>query len=148
MSLKSLEYAKLFSPVFKSEEDLPYKYTCFGEGVSPPLKLESFSNLIRAFALTFGSEKKYYWIVSYIDKSLEIIPENVEENRFLHFGINDFGVKGYTPPCPTKRKLFKFTLYALYEYPTLRGDPTGKELIKSIKDITLSKSFLLCYINP
>ncbi len=148
ISLRGLEYARLLSPAFHNNGILPYKYTCLGEGVSPPLRVESFNNSVKAFALTFGSEKRYHWVIWYIDKNLESIPENAKESKILRFGVNDFGIKGYTPPCPAKRELFKFTLYALSEIPTLKGSPTGRELIESIKDIILNKSYLFCYINP
>lgn len=148
LDLKSVEYLRLSSPAFKNQGTLPKKYTCFGKGISPPLRLESFSPSVRAFALTFGDDAKHYWVVYYIDGSLKEIPENAQENGLLRFGINDFGVKGYTPPCPTKETLFKFTLYALSEPPPLEGIPTGNQLMKAIGSLTLGESYLICYVKP
>lgn len=148
LSLKSIEYIKLSSPAFRNQGALPEKYTCSGEGVSPPLNLENFSSSVKAFALTFGNDTKYHWIIYYLDRSLTSIPENAQESELLRFGINDFGIKGYTPPCPKRKEIFKFTLYALSDIPVLKSNPTGKQLIEAIKNITLAKSYLTCYVNP
>ncbi|WP_461828761.1 YbhB/YbcL family Raf kinase inhibitor-like protein [Aquifex sp.] len=127
---------------------LPLKYTCFGEGVSPPLHLEGFSDSVRAFALTFGDGNKCHWLVYYIDGSLRDIPEKAQEGESLRFGINDFGKRGYTPPCPTKKKLYRFTLFALSDVPSFRGSPTERELLEAIENIKLGESHLLCYVIP
>lgn len=147
LGLKSLGYVRLSSPAFKNRGVLPDKYTCLGEGISPPLSVENFNPEVKAFALTFCDSKRYYWVVYFMSKDLSCIPENAKESNRLRFGINDFGIKGYTPPCSSERELFKFTLFALSEIPQLESVPTGKELNEAVKDITLYRSHLFCYVG-
>lgn len=148
LGLRSVGYVKLSSPAFKNQGILPVKYTCFGEGVSPPLNLENFSESVRAFAITFDDGNRYHWVIYYVDRRLSNIPEGAREDDLLRFGINDFGIKGYTPPCPTGRRLYRFTLFALSEIPPFKESPTGEELLEYVKKLKLAESHLLCYVNP
>lgn len=148
LGLQSVGYVRLSSPAFKNLGVLPERYTCFGKGISPPLNLESFNGSIKAFAITFGDERKYHWVIYYVDRKLSTIPEEAKEDETLRFGINDFGVKGYTPPCPREKRLYRFSLFALSEIPEFKESPTGSELLESIRSIKLGESHLLCYVNP
>ncbi len=147
LSLSGFTEIVLSSPSFTNLGELPLRYTCFGMGISPPLEIKGIKRNVKALALTFRSKESFLWVVYYISPELVSLPEGVEENHHVRFGINDFGVKGYTPPCPTEKKLYEFTLYSLADVPKFRKIPTGEELIGKIKSITLSRSSLLCYVS-
>ena len=107
---------KLTSSVFKHKEKIPTKYTCDGDDVSPPLKIEEAPEGTKSFALIVDDPDApvgtwVHWVVWNIPADTKDIAENTAPGTE---GLNDFGKTPYGGPCPpsgTHRYFFK--LYAL-----------------------------------
>lgn len=148
ISLRAEILPQLTSPAFEDMGFLPKKYTCFGEGISPPLELTNTIGLMKAYILTFGNDKYFYWVVYSSNPHIILIPEDVKENDYFIFLRNDFGVRGYTPPCPNKRELYTFTLYILKTAVYLDKNVSVRKFLKEIRHEVMAKGFLRCFINP
>ena len=89
------------SPAFREGENIPSKYTCEGEGINPPLKVENIPDGTQSLAIiaedpdaTGGTFD--HWIVWNIPPHSTII-----ENRIPGIsGKNSTGKTGYHGPCP------------------------------------------------
>lgn len=109
---------KLRSKDFRDNENIPPKFTCDGEDISPHLSWENPPNETKSFALSVtdpdapGGEF-IHWLVSDIPKDIRSfdvgrLPDAARQVT------NDFGKNEYGGPCPpygTHRYIF--TLYAL-----------------------------------
>jgi Raf kinase inhibitor-like YbhB/YbcL family protein len=108
---------QITSPVFKNNTPIPKKYTCDGDDINPPLKLEGLPDETKSIVLIVDDPDAPmgtwdHWIVWNIPP-MEEIPENVVPGVE---GMNDFQRQSYGGPCPpsgTHRYFFK--VYALKE---------------------------------
>jgi len=103
------------SPVFGNNEYIPAKYTCDGEDVNPPLKIEYVPEGTQSLVLIVDDPDApagtwSHWTVWNIPPA-----EKIEENSVPGVeGLNDFGRHSYggpSPPSGTHRYFFK--VYAL-----------------------------------
>ncbi len=112
------------SPAFKEDGKLPQKYTCRGQGVSPPLLWTNAPVQTRAFALVMEDLDApggifTHWLIFNIPGESTGLPENVPREENLPGGIqqgsNDFNHTGYGGPCPPDgaSHRYRLTLYAL-----------------------------------
>lgn len=94
--------------VFKNGERIPIKYTCEGDNVSPPLKLEGVPGDTVELALIMYDPDApmgtfYHWLLYKIPSDIKELPEAIpstEKTDYGIHGINDFGNYGYGGPCP------------------------------------------------
>lgn len=91
------------SQEFGTGEKIPFKYTCDGEDVNPPLVLDRVPSDAKSLVLivddrTSVSQSFNHWIVFNIDPSTTNIEENKIPNALL--GTNDFKELKYKGPCP------------------------------------------------
>lgn len=110
---------QIFSPFFNNNEQIPEKYTCDGEDVSPPLLFEDIPG--DAVSLTLlvidpdAPGKTFtHWVIFNIDPEVrDIDEEEVPEGSTL--GMNDFGRLEYGGPCPPagEKHRYIFKLFAL-----------------------------------
>lgn len=116
---------ELKSTAFFIGNTIPFKYTCDGENVSPPLSWDLPPDGTSTFALIVEDPdapngKFTHWIIYDMPANLRHLPEGIRQEPTLDRGgvqgKNDFGNLGYGGPCPpngTHRYFFK--LYALDE---------------------------------
>lgn len=110
----------LQSPAFFIGGYIPFKYTCDGDNISPPISWELPPDGTTTFALIVEdhdspSHKFTHWLVYDIPVNLRHLPEGVTNQPTLADGgvqgENDFGQLGYGGPCPpangTHRYFFK-----------------------------------------
>ncbi len=113
---------KILSPAFADGDYIPQKYTCDGEGISPPLEFREVPE--EAVSLVLWMEdpdvpreiradgKWQHWLVWNLDSRLEGVDEG-EEPAGVH-GLTTSGTLDYVPPCPPDREhRYFFRLYAL-----------------------------------
>ncbi|MDO8513207.1 MAG: YbhB/YbcL family Raf kinase inhibitor-like protein [bacterium] len=109
---------KITSPVFANQENIPSKYTCDGENINPPLKIEDVPNVTVSLVLIMDDPDTpngtfVHWVLYNIDpQAREIVEDSVTGGAML--GITSTKQKGYMGPCPpfgVHRYFFK--LYAL-----------------------------------
>ncbi len=100
---------KLTSPVFKEGGIIPSKYTCEGEGISPPLQISGAPKEARSLVLIMDDpdvpafirpEKMWdHWILFNIPPETTEIPENSHPKGSSQ-GKNTGGQNAYDGPCP------------------------------------------------
>ena len=108
---------KLESSAFENNGEIPRKYTCDGEDISPPLAISEVPENARTLVLIVDDPDApagdwVHWVVFNIPASTREIAEASAPAGAL--GATDFGRPGWGGPCPpsgTHRYFFK--LYAL-----------------------------------
>jgi Raf kinase inhibitor-like YbhB/YbcL family protein len=135
----------IISPAFKSNKSIPFKYTCDGDDVNPPLNIEGTPEETKSLVLIVDDPDAPmgtwdHWIV------WNIPPTNkIEENSAPGTeGLNDFRKHSYGGPCPpsgTHRYFFK--VYALDTKLSLDPNSRKKDVEKAMKDHILAKGELV-----
>lgn len=114
---------RLASPVFSHDGDIPSKYTCDGDDVSPPIEWSDVPSDAKTLALICDdpdAPKKDFshWVMFNIPARAGALPEHVAARQELpdgsRQGKNDFGKVGYGGPCPPSgTHRYRFSLYAV-----------------------------------
>jgi Raf kinase inhibitor-like YbhB/YbcL family protein len=107
---------KVRSPEFKDNEHMPERFTCDGDGISPPIEIGNVPKGAKSLALIVDdpdapSGTYVHWVVWNIPPSTTNIEEGKPPGKE---GANSSGDMSYTGPCPpsgTHRYFFK--VYAL-----------------------------------
>ncbi len=148
---------QLISNAFKQGTDIPEKYTCKGEEISPPLHWLDPPKGTKSFCLTMEDPDTplgvfTHWILFNIPPDKTELEENVpREEQFsdgMIQGRNGYHKNGYIGPCPPwGRHRYIFKLYALdiklEPYPKLNK----KKLLSMISNNILGKAELLGYYS-
>jgi hypothetical protein len=116
----------LASPAFRQGGDIPRKYTCDGENVSPPFAWSGVPEGTRSFLLVCDDPDApsgvfRHWAAYDIPADWRGLkeghgPESLADG--FRQAINDFGKPGYAGPCPPRRDKphhYHFRLSALSE---------------------------------
>lgn len=144
----------LTSPIFLDKSEIPERYTCDGEDVSPPLQWSEPPAGTQSFALICDDPDAprgdwVHWVIYDIpgnERSLEeAIPELDQFENGMSQGRNDFKRIGYGGPCPPPGKphRYYFKLYALDEMTGLEPGATKAQLLKTIKGHVLAETHLM-----
>ncbi|MGH3319810.1 MAG: YbhB/YbcL family Raf kinase inhibitor-like protein [Streptosporangiaceae bacterium] len=126
------------SKAFDRGDNIPARFTCKGQGVSPPLQWSGVPADAKELALVLDDPDApggtfVHWVVFRIDPSRASIhpgaaPPHAREAK------NSAGKVGYFPPCPPKgTHHYRFTMYALDEHTDL---PEGVGLRKALDTIS------------
>lgn len=126
----NIQSIKVFSSAFESNGTIPKKYTCSGENINPPLKLQGIPEEADSLVLILDDPdapmKTFtHWIVWNIGPVAKIDEDSIPGIE----GMNDFRKIGYGGPCPpsgTHRYFFR--IYALDKQLELKEGATRKEL--------------------
>lgn len=108
---------KLTSLAFENEGEIPPKYTCNGDDISPPLKFSEVPEGTKSFALIMEDPDAPvgtfdHWIVWDIPADTRLIGEGTEPKGVQ--GATGFERGGYGGPCPPSGEhRYFFRLYAL-----------------------------------
>jgi len=106
------------TPAFKNGENIPSKYTCDGENVSPLLKISGVPTEAKSLVLIMDDPDSpsgtwLHWSVWNISPKTTEIPENSAPTGAIE-GTTSFGKVGYGGPCPRSGEhRYFFRLYAL-----------------------------------
>lgn len=110
---------KISSTAFKENELIAKKYTCDGEGISPPITIENIPRDTKSLALIVRdpdapSGDFVHWLVWNIPPDTEEFKEGKIPKGETREGVNDADEIGWIPPCPPEGKhRYEFNLYAL-----------------------------------
>lgn len=141
------------STAFKEGGMIPAKYTCKGENVSPPLKIESVPEEAKSLVLICDDPDApvgiwVHWVLFDLPPNTTELKENIPPEKTLKngaiHGTNDFRKLGYGGPCPpsgTHRYYFK--VYALDTKLGLKVGATKKEVEASMKGHVLREGKLM-----
>jgi Raf kinase inhibitor-like YbhB/YbcL family protein len=118
---------KLLSGAFPGGGDIPRRFTCEGENLSPPLVIEEVPSRTQSLALVIDDpdapdprapqRRWVHWVLYNLPSDTRSLPEGVHAidlPRGTAEGLNDWNRVGYGGPCPPKgRHRYFHTLYAL-----------------------------------
>ncbi len=138
---------KITSPAFEHNTEMPSRYTCDGEGVSPPLTISDIPENTKSLVLINDDPDAPgatwdHWIIFNMPPDTKEIPENTEPEGIA--GKNSWGNTGYGGPCPpsgTHRYFFK--IYALDTYLDLPESSSKSDIENAMNDHILDKDELI-----
>lgn len=136
---------KLTSKEFLNNQQIPKKFTCQGDDISPGLTIAEIPDGVKRLALIMDDPDApggtfVHWVVYNMP-----VTERIEEGAAPGtLGVNDFGKRGYGGPCPpsgTHRYVFK--LYALDQDLDLPEGLSKDELEEAMADHVLAHTELI-----
>jgi hypothetical protein len=139
MHIKSLVQTEIHvleitSEAFISQSYIPQKYTCDGEGISPPMSIGNIPKDAKSLVLIVDDPDApgrswVHWIVWNIPPAKKIKEKSIPGIE----GMNDFVQHHYGGPCPPSGiHHYHFKVYALDELLDLKPDSTKYELEKAM----------------
>jgi Raf kinase inhibitor-like YbhB/YbcL family protein len=142
------------SPAFSPNEEIPSKYTCDGEDISPALEWSGLPEGTKSIALIVDDPDApdpaapkmtwVHWVLYNIPLSATGLPEAVKSQdlpKGTKEGLNDWQRTGYGGPCPPiGRHRYFHKLYALDAVLPDLGKPTKRDLEKAIQAHILAKA--------
>ena len=147
----------LSSSAFADGAEMPRRYTCEGDNVSPPLAWSGAPEGTRSFALIVDDPDApdpkaprltwVHWVLYNIPPNATELPEAVRQEALLkgtQEGVNDWKKQGYGGPCPpVGRHRYFHKLYALdIAFSELRT-PTKAQLEKAMEGHVLDRAELV-----
>ncbi len=139
---------KLTSPAFKNNQNIPEKYTCDGENLSPPLFISDIPVGTESLVLIVDDPDApsgcfVHWTLWNISPQTTEIPEGkIPENAIE--GITDFGKPGYGGPCPPSGiHRYFFKIYALDTRLELDSSATKEDIEEVMEGHILEKAELI-----
>ena len=142
---------RLTSSAFRDGSEIPARYTCDGENVSPPLAWDEVPPTARSLALIVddpdapdpAAPKRtwVHWVVVNLPPDSGGFEANVPLGH-LHAGVNDWDRTGWGGPCPPiGRHRYVFKLYALDA--ALGGtNPSKRELERAMAGHVVAEATL------
>ena len=111
----------LRSTAFSDNAELPQRYTCEGEDLSPPLNWGDVPAQTRSLVLLCDDPDApsgiwHHWAAYNIPADRSELKEGIKrQDAGFHQAVNDFGDHGYSGPCPPRGKPhhYHFQLSAL-----------------------------------
>ena len=142
------------SSAFAAGANIPKKYTCDAEDVSPALKWSEPPAGTQSFALIVDDPDApvgawVHWVVFDIPAWARSLPENVTKQEQLadgsRQGRNDFRKIGYGGPCPPPGKPHRyfFKLCALDAELNLKAGATKADVERAIQGHVLAQGELM-----
>ncbi|HLK33332.1 MAG TPA: YbhB/YbcL family Raf kinase inhibitor-like protein [Terriglobales bacterium] len=144
----------LQTKAFASGAEIPAKYTCSGENVSPALSWNGAPQGTKSFALIVDdpdapSGTFTHWLVYDLPVTTLQLPENVSPADDLsgggRQGRNDFRRVGYGGPCPPPGKAHRyfFRLYALNSQLNLPAGAPRREVENALRGHILAQAEIM-----
>jgi hypothetical protein len=147
----------LTSASFRSQGEIPTKYTCEGEDVSPALAWTGVPPGAKSLVLIVDDPDApdpqaprmtwVHWVLYDIPPTATGLPEAVERGALpggTREGLNDWKRTGYGGPCPPiGRHRYFHKLYALDVTLGDRGAATKAEVVAAMTDHVLASAELI-----
>lgn len=145
---------KLNSHSFSDRGDIPKKYTCDGDDVSPELHWSDQPPAAKSFTLIVDdpdapSGTWVHWVVFDLPGDAHDLAEGAGKTAPLpsgaQQGTNDFKKAMYGGPCPPQGRPHRyfFKLYALNSKLSLKGSPTKAEVERAMQGHILGQGELI-----
>lgn len=138
----------LTSPVFVHLGDIPQKYTCQGENISPPLLISNIPENTKSLVMIVEDPDApgitvTHWVICHLEPSTTEIPEGGNIKDAI-IGKNMMGKNIYMGPCPPFGKhRYYFKLLALDEKLDLNEKTRKKQLLKASKGHVIEQTELI-----
>ena len=148
---------RLTSDAFEHGGNIPVKYSCNGEDISPHLKWSDPPMGVKSFCLIMEDPDTplgvfTHWVLFNIPTDKRELQENIPKRALFDDGMiqgrNGYLKNSFIGPCPPwGRHRYIFTFYALDIL--LEPDPklNKKKLLQQISDHILDKTELLGYYS-
>lgn len=140
---------KISSPAFENNGNIPAKFTCDAENISPELSFMDVPEEAKSLALiTHDPDAPVeggwtHWVVINMDPSTAGIAENSKPSSGLE-ATTSFGTPGYGGPCPPSGShRYYFYLYALDSMLDLDASATKTDVEAAMKDHVLEETLLM-----
>ncbi len=139
---------RLTSTAFHHNKSIPSKYTCDGDGMSPPLAISGVPTNAKDLVLIVDDPDApkgtwVHWTIWNMDPTINEIPEGTMPADSTQ-GVTSYGRLGYGVPCPpsgTHRYFFK--LYALDQVLKLKPSAKAEDIMKAIDDHIIDSAELI-----
>ena len=142
------------SPAFGPQAEIPQKYTCDGENISPPISWKDLPNGTKSLALISDDPDAptiiwVHWVVYNLPETVSGLQEGTPKTETLDQGgiqgKTDFGTVGYGGPCPPAGPVhhYHFKLYALDTPLTLPPGATKADILMAATGHILAQSDLV-----
>ena len=138
---------KITSSAFSENGNIPMKYTCEGQQVSPPLEISGVPAGTKSLALIVHDPDApmeagfTHWVVWNIDPSMKEIPEGFKGATQGFNGAKKSGYIGMCPPTGTHH--YHFMIYALDARLNINKNSGKDELDKAMKGHVLAHNDLV-----
>ncbi len=154
MSITVSKGLTLSSTSFEPGKEIPVKYTCDGDDISPQLSWDGAPEGTETFALIMDDPDApgrvfTHWVLYNIPASRNELPEGVNAEKFIKKGcsqgVNDFRMMGYGGPCPPPGKphRYRFHLYALDTTLDLPSGVTKSAVLEAMKGHILAEAEII-----
>ena len=141
---------KIESKSFPTGGDIPSRFTCDGENLSPALSWSAPPQGTQSLALIADDPDApvgtfVHWVLYDLPAGTQELPEAVPASADLpsggRQGTNDFGRLGYDGPCPPPGKPHRyfFRLFALDRKLDLRSRASRSDLDRAMKGHILAQ---------
>lgn len=162
---------EILSRAFDPGGEIPERYSCFGENVSPPVEWTGVPEDAQSLVLIVTDPDSQpsgfvHWIAYNVQPYANGLPEDVpggaEVDMGFSQGSNDFApygegtfpggaeIKrvGYDGPCPPSAHRYVFTLYALNAALDLPAEPTAEQVMAAMEGHVLARAELMGTYAP
>ncbi|MDD5041695.1 MAG: YbhB/YbcL family Raf kinase inhibitor-like protein [Candidatus Peribacteraceae bacterium] len=135
------------SPAFGEGGTIPVRFTCDGEGVSPPLTFSNVLQNVQSLALVMDdpdapSGDYVHWVVYNIDPIPLVVPEGTVPSGGK-LGVTGSQEARYVPPCPPSgAHRYFFHLYALDTVLSFDAAPSKADLVAAMQGHVLAEAEL------
>lgn len=142
---------ELTSKVFKNNADIPLKYTCDGENISPPFSISDIPKGTKGLVLIMddpdatGGTTFDHWVMWDIAPTTMELQEGMPPGSAIQ-GVTGFGAMEYGGPCPpsgNEKHRYMFKLYALDALITLAEGASKSDVEKAMEGHTLDQTTLV-----
>jgi len=144
---------KITSSAFTEGTNIPSKYTCDGQDISPPLEWKDAPDGTKSFALISDDPDApvgtwVHWVAFNIPPNAAKLEENIKHDKEFKNGMrqgnNDWPKIGYGGPCPPSGiHRYYFKLYALDTMLDIKSGATKEQLLKAMKGHVLAEAQLM-----
>jgi Raf kinase inhibitor-like YbhB/YbcL family protein len=139
------------STAFADGAEIPVKYTCDGQNISPQLNwgdgLPGTASFVLILEDPDAQVKNFtHWVIFNLPPDTPGLPEAVTKDTRLASGAlqgkNGAGTIGYFGPCPPRGSPhhYRFTLYALDKSLDLTAGATKNQVLEAIEGHILAQS--------
>ncbi|NVB84318.1 MAG: YbhB/YbcL family Raf kinase inhibitor-like protein [Kofleriaceae bacterium] len=136
------------SPAFQPDGSIPSKYTCDGDGISPPLNWSHVPDRTRSVAILVDDPDApngpfTHWLVTDIPPDVDHLFEGGAVPHEAFVAESDAGTASYYGPCPVGGKhRYRFHVYAL-DMPFARRPDNREDFLSTIEGHVLDEGELI-----
>lgn len=148
---------KIYSQAYEDNQEMPEKYTCEGENISPPLNWKEVPEVTKSLVLIIedpdAPDPKApkmvwdHWIIYNMDPKSDGLPEHVGSQQLPKgtlLGLTSWKNHNYGGPCPPiGRHRYFHKLFALDVVLPNLNSPTKDTLLEAMKGHVIDEAVMI-----